>query len=93
MQEAAKLQLLKSNENEGARPTRSEKITSLKSVILYETEGDKNIIDKAYLLEIQQLEKDIVSMKEWNDLCWAKSTSDKSCNENAMVSGLGFLKS
>lgn len=38
------------------------------------------------------MEKDIVSMSEWNDLCWAKSVSDTSCNDNAMVSALEFLK-
>lgn len=35
MQEAAKLQLLKSDDEESKKPVRSEKMTTLKSVILY----------------------------------------------------------
>lgn len=92
MNEAAKLALLKTEDGKGKMPVRSEKITPLKAVILYEVKEDKDLLDKVYLEEIQALEKDIVSMSEWNDLCWAKSTTDTSCNDNAMVSGLGFLK-
>lgn len=50
------------------------------------------MIDKQYLLEIEQLESTITSMKEWNDLCWAKSVDDLSCNDQAMVSGISWLK-
>lgn len=92
MQEAAKLELLKIDQGQSNKPVRSEKMTPLKSVILYETEGEKNLLDITYLKEIEELEKDITSMQEWNDLCWAKSVDDKSCNDNAMVSALQFLR-
>lgn len=91
MNEAAKLQLLNAGD-EGKMPVRSEKITPLKAVILYKVEGEEDMLDKKYLEQIFDLEKDIVSMSEWNDLCWAKSVSDTSCSDDALVSALGFLK-
>lgn len=65
---------------------------NLKAVILYKAENDKNLLEKANLVEIEQLESEITSMQEWNDVCWAKSVDDKSCNDKAVVSGISFLK-
>jgi hypothetical protein len=92
MVEAAKLQLLQSEEGQSI-PVRSEKMSKLTSVILYKgAEAESSMTEKRILEKIQRLEDDILSMPEWKDLCWSKSGDDAQCNEKAMVSALSFLK-
>lgn len=49
------------------------------------------MLDKKYLLEIEEFEKGIKNTKQWDKLCWSGS-NDGSCNEKAWMSPLQFLK-
>ena len=68
-------------------------MNKLQSVILYKgKDSESNLLEKRALEKIMKLEEDILSMEEWNGLCWSKSGEDPACNEKAMVSALSFLK-
>lgn len=56
-------------------------------------EGTEDLLQKDYLIEIGKFEREIKQMLEakWSKLCWAASTSDTKCNENAWMSPLRFL--
>ena len=91
-QEAAKLSLLGSAESEA--PVRVQLLDKMTGQILFEAkEANDNLLEKKFLLEIEQFENKIKAMMEakWTKLCWAKSITDTNCNENAWMSPLKFL--
>lgn len=91
-QEAARLSLHGSNNIEA--PERVQLLNQMTGEILFQGKnGDENLLEKKYLEEIEKFEKKIKSMKEnrWLKLCWAKSSTDTQCNEDAWVSPLRFL--
>ena len=64
------------------------------AIMVYQVRNEnESLLDKKYLLQIQQIEKSIQEKPDWVKFCRATSVFDKNCHpQKAFVSPISFLK-
>ena len=63
-------------------PVRVQSFDNLNAILLYEVKNHKtdSLLDKNYLIAIQNAENVVRKTKNWENLCFAQSVSDSNCN-------------
>lgn len=85
--------LIAAEQGKKQQPIRNQEAQRWDIIILYKSPTDKeNLLDKEYLLKINQIENTLKSNPDWKTMCRAQSSTNQSCHDTeSFISPLKYL--